>query len=111
MREPEIRGIPELVGWRFGVTLAALMSRKQDWVFSRPRQVAMWLADRVAHAALADIGRYFDRDHTTVTHAIQRIDRLMASDAAFAATVWELARRIDPNEAAELRQTTIRRVA
>lgn len=117
MHEPVIRGIPELVAWRFRVTPAALMSRRRDRAFVRPRQVAMWLATRVAHAPQADVGRYFGRDHTTVMHAVKRVDRLMASDATFAEnvrfteSVWELAKRLDPDEAAALRSMMIRRVA
>jgi hypothetical protein len=44
-------------------------------------------------------------------HAVKQVDRLMASDAAFAKIMWDLARWLDADEASNLRSTMIRRVA
>lgn len=111
MRDPVIRGIPELVAWRFGVTPNAMMSRRQDKAVAIPRLVSMWLAVRIAHEMFGMVAGYFERDRTTVISGVQRIDRLMASDAAFAGVVWDLASRLDADEASDLRRTMIRRVA
>lgn len=111
MRDPVIRGIPELVARRFDVTPRAIMSRQRDRALSRPRHVAMWLARRIALATMSDVARYFERDRTTVREAIAQVERLMASDAAFAGVVWDLASRLDADEASDLQRAMIRRVA
>jgi chromosomal replication initiator protein len=111
MHEPVIRGIPELVAKHFGITPNALLSRKQDRKLARPRQVAMWLACRVTLATMAEVARYFERDHKTVAHAVQRINALITSDAAFYAVVVNLAHLVDKDEASDMRRTMIRRAA
>lgn len=108
---PTIRGIPELVAIRFGVTVGELLSRRRDRDVARPRQVAMWLSKRVSMASLSEIGRYFDRDHKTVMHGIRRVEALLSSDAELAGVVWDITRRIDPDAAASLRRTMVRRAA
>lgn len=106
-----IRGIPELVAPRWGVTVGELLSQRRDVRVARPRQVAMWLALRVVMSSRVEIGRYFGRDPATVAHAVRRIDGLMRTDAALAAAVWNVARRVDAEQAASLCQTMLRRVA
>ncbi len=100
----EIRGIPEIVAMQFQITIGEMLSHRRDRRVARPRQVAMWLCQRVAMESFSGIGRYFGRDHTTVMAAIRRVDLLMAGDAALAAVVWELAGQIDPDEAVSLRE-------
>jgi len=46
-----------------------------------------------------------------VTAAVQRVDTLLATDALFAAAVWDVARRLDAEQATALRRTMIRRAA
>ena len=63
------------------------------------RQVAMFLARRLTNHSLEDIGGYFGgRDHSTVLHAIDKIDGLAKSDPQCGDTVAELL--------AQLRQRT-----
>ena len=48
---------------------------------ARPRQIAMYLAKRLTTRSLPEIGRKFGgRDHSTVIHAVKRIEALRASD-------------------------------
>ena len=48
---------------------------------ARPRQVAMYLAKNLTSRSLPDIGRHFGgRDHTTVIHAVRKIEELRATD-------------------------------
>ncbi|MCY4504938.1 MAG: chromosomal replication initiator protein DnaA, partial [Hyphomicrobiales bacterium] len=50
---------------------------------ARPRQVAMYLSKQLTRRSLPDIGRKFGgRDHTTVIHAVKRIENLRADDKA-----------------------------
>jgi len=48
----------------------------------RPRQMSMWLAKHLTGHSLSELGRkHGDRDHTTVLHAIRKINALIAEDA------------------------------
>ena len=62
---------------------------------ARPRQAAMWLAKQLTTRSLPDIGRRFGgRDHTTVLHAVRRIEELKALDAPLAADLEALIRKL-----------------
>ena len=85
-----IHDIQTLVCCAFGISQLDLLSRRRGRVQARPRQVAMWLARHATPCSLPEIGRAFDRDHTTVMHGIERVEARMAEDPGFAATVREL---------------------
>ena len=62
---------------------------------ARPRQAAMWLAKQLTTRSLPDIGRRFGgRDHTTVLHAVRRIDELRAGDPQLARDLEILMRKL-----------------
>jgi len=68
----------------FKVTLTDMVSKRRARVIARPRQVAMYLSKKLTKRSLPDIGRRFGgRDHTTVMHAVKRIDELRLADAEF----------------------------
>jgi len=72
----------------FSVTPTDMVSKRRARVIARPRQVAMYLCKKLTKRSLPDIGRRFGgRDHTTVMHAVKRIDQLRADDEAFNAQV------------------------
>ena len=72
----------------FRVTLTDMTSKRRARVIARPRQVAMYLSKKLTKRSLPDIGRRFGgRDHTTVMHAVKRIDELRAGDAEFNAKI------------------------
>lgn len=80
----------------FGLCAIDMTSNRRSHAVARPRQVAMYLARHMTKRSLPEIGRSFgNRDHTTVMHAIGRIDSLMTSDAAFAERVNALQHRIE----------------
>ena len=61
---------------------------------ARPRQVAMYLAKQLTSRSLPEIGRKFGgRDHTTVMHAVRKVEELKTIDSSFADDV-ELLRRM-----------------
>lgn len=92
---PTIREIQQATAATFGVTLLDLLSDRRALSITRPRQVAMWLASRATLHSLPTIGRVFGRDHTTVMHAIGRINGLMDGNTEFAATVRSLAAQME----------------
>ena len=72
----------------FSVTPTDMVSKRRARVIARPRQVAMYLCKKLTKRSLPDIGRRFGgRDHTTVMHAVKRIDQLRADDASFNAQI------------------------
>ena len=74
---------------------ADLLSERRTRAVARPRQIAMWLCKQLTTRSLPDIGRRFGgRDHTTVLHAVRRIEELRAVDAPLAADVEALVRKL-----------------
>ena len=59
-----------------------------------PRQMAMYLMRRMTTLSLSEIGRFFDRDHTTVIHACEKIERLRVVDRTMRDTVEHLAETV-----------------
>jgi chromosomal replication initiator protein len=79
----------------FGLKQADLISERRNRAIARPRQAAMWLAKQLTTRSLPDIGRRFGgRDHTTVLHAVRRIDELRAGDAQLARDLETLTRKL-----------------
>ena len=79
----------------FGLKQADLISPGRARALARPRQAAMWLAKQLTTRSLPDIGRRFGgRDHTTVLHAVRRIEELRAADPQLARDLEVLVRRL-----------------
>jgi chromosomal replication initiator protein len=70
--------IRDFVGCQFKVSVEELRSRSRKRAVTFPRQVAMFLTRKYTRESLADIGSYYNRDHSTVLHAIKVITRDMA---------------------------------
>ncbi|HFQ90822.1 MAG TPA: chromosomal replication initiator protein DnaA [Desulfobulbus sp.] len=67
--------IRDFVGCQFRVSVEDLCSRSRKRAISYPRQVAMYLTRKYTDHSLADIGALYNRDHSTVLHAIKVITR------------------------------------
>jgi chromosomal replication initiator protein len=73
--------IQRSVADEFSITHNDMTSKRRARDIARPRQVAMYLCKKLTKRSLPDIGRRFGgRDHTTVMHAVKRIDQLRAED-------------------------------
>jgi chromosomal replication initiator protein len=104
MLRPHLRGgekritiddIQKAVSEHYGMKQADLISERRNRAIARPRQSAMWLAKQLTTRSLPDIGRRFGgRDHTTVLHAVRRIEALKADDAQLARDLETLARKL-----------------
>ena len=80
----------------YAIKLSDLLSARRARDVARPRQVAMWLAKRLTPRSLPEIGRRFGgRDHTTVMHAVKRIDELRAADRELDADIGRLSKLLD----------------
>ena len=76
--------IQKKVSSYYNIGLEDLISSRRIRTFARPRQVAMYLSKKLTTRSLPEIGRKFGgRDHTTVIHAVKKIDELKESDAKF----------------------------
>ncbi|MET0274178.1 MAG: chromosomal replication initiator protein DnaA [Phenylobacterium sp.] len=87
--------IQKTVSEHYNLKQADLISERRARAVARPRQVALWLAKQITTRSLPDIGRRFGgRDHTTVLHAVRRIEQLKAEDPALARDVDVLLRKL-----------------
>jgi chromosomal replication initiation ATPase DnaA len=76
--------IQRAVAAAYGIEFAELLSPRRTKKFVRPRQVAMYLCSKLLPVSLPQIGRRFgDRDHTTVLHAIRKIELMRQTDLEF----------------------------
>jgi chromosomal replication initiator protein len=93
-RRVTIDDIQRRVAEHYNIRLADMSSPRRARAVARPRQVAMYLAKQLTSRSLPEIGRKFGgRDHTTVMHAVKKVDELQASDRGMQEDI-ELLRRI-----------------
>ena len=86
--------IGELVSGQFKVSLEDLRSRSRKRSISFPRQVAMFLARKYTEESLADIGRVFNRDHSTVLHAIKVVSSQVVRNSSVSAQLEILGNKV-----------------
>jgi len=86
--------IGELVSGQFKVSLEDLRSRSRKRSIAFPRQVAMFLARKYTEESLADIGRAFNRDHSTVIHAIKTVSSQVVRNSSVGAQLEILGNKV-----------------
>ncbi|WP_418115518.1 chromosomal replication initiator protein DnaA [Sorlinia euscelidii] len=95
-RRVTIEEIQRKVAEHWNIRLTDMSSARRARAVARPRQVAMFLAKHLTSRSLPEIGRKFgNRDHTTVMHAVSRVQELMERDVAFAEDVELLKRMLE----------------
>jgi chromosomal replication initiator protein len=95
-RRITIDDIQRRVAEYYNLRLADLLSARRARVVARPRQVAMYLSKQLTTRSLPEIGRKFGgRDHTTVMHAVRRIEELQLADTAIREDVDMLSRMLE----------------
>ena len=91
----KIEDIQRIVARQYNVSRADLLSSRRTANVVRPRQVAMYLAKTLTLRSLPEIGRRFGgRDHTTVLHAVRKIEGLVGNDAMLADEIEVLKRQL-----------------
>jgi chromosomal replication initiator protein len=97
-REPKrirIEEIQKVVASHFNVSKQDLLSARRSRAIVRPRQIAMYLAKTMTPRSFPEIGKRFGgRDHTTVLHAVRKVEELAAADEALAQEIELLKRMI-----------------
>jgi chromosomal replication initiator protein len=97
VREPKrvkIEDIQKLVASHYSISRPDILSSRRTATVVRPRQIAMYLSKVLTLRSLPEIGRRFGgRDHTTVLHAVRKIETLAKSDGALSEEI-ELLKRM-----------------
>ena len=98
-RPPTIRNIVAEVAAFHTITADQILSPNRTHRIVRPRQIACYLARNLTKLSLSQIGKRIDgRDHTTVLHSIQKVERLMVCNELLANQIDALRQRfIMPN--------------
>ncbi len=91
-----IEEIQKKVAEHFNIRITDMHSPRRSRSVARPRQIAMYLAKSITSRSLPEIGRKFGgRDHTTVMHAVKKIEELKLQDINFNEDIELLKRLID----------------
>jgi len=95
-RRIKVEDILRIVSRHFAVSKADILSDRRHRSVVRPRQIGMYLAKQLTSRSLPEIGRRFgNRDHTTVLHAIRKIDREMGDNPHLKEEIEELKRQLN----------------
>ncbi|MCZ6605158.1 MAG: chromosomal replication initiator protein DnaA, partial [Alphaproteobacteria bacterium] len=95
-RKVTIEEIQKKVAEHFNIRFADMHSARRARAVARPRQVAMYLSKQLTSRSLPEIGRKFGgRDHTTVMHAVRKIDELRSTDSSFNEDIELLKRMLE----------------
>ncbi|MGE5369646.1 MAG: chromosomal replication initiator protein DnaA [Chloroflexota bacterium] len=93
-RRVKIDDIQKLVASHYNISRADILSSRRTANVVRPRQIAMYLSKTLTLRSLPEIGRRFGgRDHTTVLHAVRKIEELVSKDKSLAEVI-DLLKRI-----------------
>jgi chromosomal replication initiator protein len=91
----KIEDIQRVAARHYNVSRADILSSRRTATVVRPRQIAMYLSKVLTLRSLPEIGRRFGgRDHTTVLHAVRKIESLLSSDHALAEDIDLLKRML-----------------
>lgn len=95
-RRITIEEIQKRVAEHFNIRMSDMHSARRARAVARPRQVAMYLAKQLTSRSLPEIGRKFGgRDHTTVMHAVKKIDELREGDLSLSEDIDLLKRMLE----------------
>lgn len=84
----------EMVSSEFKVSIAELQSKSRKKTVTQPRQIAMYLSRKYTDDSLADIGKLFNRDHSTVLHSIKVVATKLVRDASINAQLEILSEKV-----------------
>ncbi|WP_454847934.1 chromosomal replication initiator protein DnaA, partial [Rhizobium binxianense] len=95
-RRVRIEDIQRIVARHYNVSRQELVSNRRTRVIVKPRQIAMYLSKTLTPRSFPEIGRRFGgRDHTTVLHAVRKIEELIAEDTKLSHEIELLKRLIN----------------
>jgi chromosomal replication initiator protein len=86
--------ICELVSGQFKVSVKEMLSKSRKKAITTPRQIAMYLARKHTEESLVDIGKTFNRDHSTVLHSIKVVSSKLIRDTSVNAQLEILSNKV-----------------
>jgi chromosomal replication initiator protein len=92
--KPDIEAIQRIVAEHFHIRLADLKSKRRTQHIAFCRQVAMYLCRKITENSFPTIGERFGRDHSTVIHAFNLIQRRVTNDTAFRFSIEKIEREL-----------------
>jgi chromosomal replication initiator protein len=92
--KPDVEMIQKTVSDFFHIRLADLKSKKRTQHIAFCRQVAMYLCRKLTSSSFPVIGEAFGRDHSTVIHAFNLIQRRVTNDSAFRLSIEKIEREL-----------------
>ena len=85
-----ISQIKKVVCKHFKVSVEEINSKKKSNSIAWPRQVAMYIASELTTLPVTEIGREFNRDHTTILHAKQKVKEEIENNPFFVPVINQL---------------------
>ena len=93
-----VEEIQKKISLHFQIKISDLKSKKKNKAFIGPRHTAMFLTRQLTGLSLPEIGRHFGgRDHSTVLHAIHKVENIIRNDPAFEAVLDQLLKELEGN--------------
>ena len=90
-----VESIQNMVAAHFNLDIQEMLSARRSRSLARPRQIAMYLAKQYTTNSLPDIGRKFsNRDHTTVIHAVKKIEELIKNNNEIKQNIGEIKKKL-----------------
>ena len=90
-----VESIQNMVAAHFNLNLQEMLSPRRSRSLARPRQIAMYLSKQYTTNSLPEIGRKFsNRDHTTVIHAVKKVDELIKKDNEIKQSIIEIKKKL-----------------
>ena len=90
-----IESIQNMVAGHFNLDIQEMLSARRSRSLARPRQIAMYLAKQYTTSSLPEIGRKFsNRDHTTVIHAVKKIEELIKNNNEIKQNIGEIKKKL-----------------
>ena len=91
----KLESIQNMVAAHFNLDIQEMLSARRSRSLARPRQIAMYLAKQYTTNSLPDIGRKFsNRDHTTVIHAVKKIEELIKNNNEIKQNIGEIKKKL-----------------
>ena len=94
VKSTSIETIQNIVAAYFNLNIQEMLSARRSRSLARPRQIAIYLSKQHTTNSLPDIGRKFsNRDHTTVIHAVKKIEELIKKDNEIKQNITEIKKK------------------
>ena len=98
IRNFTIEQITEKVSGYYDVPVEDITSPKHHKEINLARQVSMFISRQLTSKSLKEIGKYFNRDYTTVINALNRIESNMINDATLKSSIETIIHSLKEND-------------